>query len=119
LTDSGDPELLAILFDNLLGNAWKFTSKEPSALVEFDAVVEPARIVYCVRDNGAGFDMAFSGKLFGIFQRLHTPAEFEGTGVGLATVQRIVRRHSGAIWAESELGRGARFYFTLNVEKQK
>jgi PAS domain S-box-containing protein len=111
---SGDAELLGILFSNLLGNAWKFTGKRDDSLIEFGSSRESASTVYVVRDNGAGFDMAYSSKLFGVFQRLHSPSEFEGTGVGLATVQRIVRRHGGRIWAESEVGQGAAFFFTLD-----
>jgi PAS domain S-box-containing protein len=108
----GDPRLLRILLENLLGNAWKFTGKVAEARVEVEVQRDP-EIVYCVRDNGAGFDMAYSSKLFGVFQRLHSGREFAGTGIGLATVQRIVRRHGGRIWGESEVGRGASFYFTL------
>ncbi len=114
LTTRGDGRLLRIVLENLLGNAWKFTSKQPSARIEFGATEgERGEKVFFVRDTGAGFDMAYADKLFGAFQRLHTIKEFEGTGVGLATVQRIIRRHNGSIWAESEIGRGATFYFTL------
>jgi light-regulated signal transduction histidine kinase (bacteriophytochrome) len=107
----GDAGLLRVALENLLGNAWKFTSKEPQARIEFGCTENPA--TYFVRDNGAGFDMAMAGKLFGVFQRLHTASEFPGTGIGLATVQRIIHRHGGHIWAEAVVGQGATFYFTL------
>jgi signal transduction histidine kinase len=113
----GDPKLLRVALVNLIGNAWKFTAKTPEARVEFglsERLSYKGRVpVYYVRDNGAGFDPAYAGKLFGAFQRLHGADEFEGTGIGLATVQRVVRRHGGSIWAEGEVGRGATFYFTL------
>jgi PAS domain S-box-containing protein len=110
----GDGRLLGVVFDNLLGNAWKFTAKKTAARIEFDANVIDAMTVYRIRDNGAGFDMAHAAKLFGVFQRLHTIEEFHGTGIGLATVQRIIRRHDGRIWAQGEVGAGASFFFTLN-----
>ena len=113
----GDPKLLRVALVNLIGNAWKFTAKKPEARVEFglsERLSHRGRVpVYYVRDNGAGFDEAYSAKLFGAFQRLHRADEFEGTGIGLATVQRVVHRHGGRIWAEGEVGRGATFYFTL------
>ena len=113
----GDSRLLRVALENLIGNAWKFTEKEPEARVEFGVDEELSRKgrvpVYYVRDNGAGFEMAYADKLFGAFQRLHGSDEFEGTGIGLATVQRIVHRHGGRVWAEGEVGRGATFYFTL------
>jgi signal transduction histidine kinase len=111
----GDPRLLRALLENLLSNAWKFTSKTSGARIEFGLAPDNGRgrRVHVVRDNGAGFDMVHATKLFGAFQRLHTDREFQGTGVGLATAQRIVHRHGGEIWAESEPGRGASFYFTL------
>jgi PAS domain S-box-containing protein len=113
LRAEGDARLLAIAVDNLLSNAWKFTAKRPDARIEFGCTEDGGQPAFFVRDNGAGFDMSFSAKLFGVFQRLHTTREFEGTGIGLATVQRIVRRHGGRVWAEGEVGRGATFYFTL------
>jgi PAS domain S-box-containing protein len=108
-----DPRLARALFENLLGNAWKFTSKQPAARIEFGAIERDGAPVFFVRDNGAGFDMAFANKLFAPFQRLHTVDEFAGTGIGLATVQRIVHRHEGRIWAEGTVGCGASFYFTI------
>ncbi|MBY0471779.1 response regulator [bacterium] len=111
----GDPQLIEIVLQNLLGNAWKFTSKRSEARVQFGQVEKDGKKVYFVRDNGAGFDMQFVGKLFGVFQRLHSESEFEGTGIGLATVQRIIQRHGGKIWAESKVNEGTTFYFTLQV----
>jgi signal transduction histidine kinase len=109
----GDRMLLRLVLQNLLGNAYKFTARVPAARVEFGALREGGQTVYYVRDNGAGFDMRFADKLFGLFQRFHSANEFPGTGVGLATVQRIVRKHGGRIWAESKPGEGATFFFTL------
>ena len=109
----GDSRLLRIVLDNLLGNAWKFTGQQPEAQVEFGTETGEAGPVYYVRDNGAGFDMAYADKLFGAFQRLHAQEEFPGTGIGLSIVQRIIHRHGGKIWAESQEGAGAIFYFTL------
>jgi light-regulated signal transduction histidine kinase (bacteriophytochrome) len=113
LTARADSRLLDIALTNLLGNAWKFTGKRASARIEFAAKAGEHPPIYFVRDNGAGFDAAYAGKLFGVFQRLHAAHEFEGTGIGLATVQRIVGRHGGRIWAEGAVDRGATFYFTL------
>jgi signal transduction histidine kinase len=113
LVSQGDPTLLRMALENLLGNAWKYSSKNPHAQIAFERVEQEGRSAYVVRDNGAGFDMRFADRLFGVFQRLHSSGDFPGTGVGLASVRRIVRRHGGEIWAESEVGHGASFYFTL------
>jgi len=115
LETSGDPRLLRVALENLLGNAWKYTAKHPRARIEFGITEggHDATPAYYVRDDGAGFDMAYADKLFGAFQRLHTPGDFEGTGIGLATVRRIVGRHGGRVWAEGAVERGATFYFTL------
>lgn len=110
---SGDERLLHIALQNLFDNAWKFTSKIERAEIAFGQIRRGAEIEYFVRDNGAGFDMAYADKLFGVFQRLHPASDFEGTGIGLVTVQRIVHRHGGVIRAESKPGAGAAFYFTL------
>jgi len=109
----GDSRLLQAAIANLLGNAWKFTSKRPSAKIEFGVTHDKGARVFFVRDNGAGFDMAFVNKLFGAFQRLHHTSEFQGNGIGLATVHRIVYRHGGKVWAEGAVNKGATFYFTL------
>ncbi|MEK8048624.1 ATP-binding protein [Ideonella sp. DXS22W] len=110
---TGDPTLLRMALENLLGNAWKYSARAERAEISFERVQQGGRPVYMVRDNGAGFDMRFADRLFGVFQRLHSASDFAGNGVGLASVRRIVRRHGGEIWAESEVGQGARFYFTL------
>ncbi len=101
------------MLENLLSNAWKFTATKPSARIEFGAELENGQIVLYVRDNGVGFDMAHAGKLFSAFERLHSVQEFPGTGVGLATVQRIIHKHGGKIWAQAAPGKGATFRFTL------
>lgn len=109
----GDPQLLEIAIYNLLDNAWKFTGKRDGGLIEFGRVPQEGQPVFFVRDNGAGFDPAYADKLFGAFQRLHQASEFPGTGIGLATVQRILHRHGGRVWAEAVADRGATFFFTL------
>jgi light-regulated signal transduction histidine kinase (bacteriophytochrome) len=109
----GDAGLLQVALENLLGNAWKYTSKNPHARIEFGVTQVDGQTAYFVRDDGAGFDMAYAGKLFGAFQRLHRADEFKGSGIGLATVQRIIHRHGGRIWAEGTVEQGATFYFTL------
>jgi PAS domain S-box-containing protein len=114
MTPIVDKRLVQIVLDNLLGNAWKFTSKKEIGRIEFGAGAGPeGETVFHIRDNGAGFDMSYADKLFNAFQRLHGVSEFEGTGIGLAIVQRIIHRHGGRIWAEAEPGMGATFFFTL------
>jgi light-regulated signal transduction histidine kinase (bacteriophytochrome) len=114
LMAEGDPKLLRIMLGNLLGNAWKFTSLESSPRIEFGVLPsDNGDRVFFVRDNGAGFDMAHADSLFTPFQRLHREAEFPGTGVGLATVQRVIRRHGGKVWAQGEVSHGATFFFTV------
>ncbi len=113
LSANGDERLLRVVLENLLGNAWKFTSKHTQARIEFGATEVEGESAYFVRDNGAGFDMAYADKLFGAFQRLHRTTEFPGTGIGLATVQRIIHRHGGRVWGEGAVEQGATFYFTL------
>jgi PAS domain S-box-containing protein len=109
----GDASLVRVALENLIGNAWKFTGRQETARIEFGAIDKKGTTVYFVRDNGAGFDMAYADKLFGAFQRLHTAEEFPGTGIGLPTVQRIVRRHGGMVWGEADVDKGAMFSFTL------
>jgi len=113
LTTWGDPRLLRIVLVNLIGNAWKYTGKKERAGIEFGCRHDKDRKVWFIRDNGVGFDMNYADRLFGTFQRLHHAADFEGTGIGLATVQRIIIRHDGKIWGEGTVGSGATFYFTL------
>ena len=115
-TVDGDTGLLQIVLGNLFDNAWKFTSVHPRPRIEFGVDQRKGEAVYFVRDNGVGFDMAYADKLFGPFQRLHRAEDFPGTGIGLATVQRIVHRHGGQVWAEGEVGCGATFCFTLHAE---
>jgi signal transduction histidine kinase len=119
LVVDGDAALLRSVLDNLLGNAWKYSARRDVTRIEFGLVADAGDVhagqrVFCVRDNGAGFDMRFADRLFGPFQRLHSASEFAGTGVGLASVRRIVRRHGGEIWAEALVDQGASFYFTLH-----
>jgi light-regulated signal transduction histidine kinase (bacteriophytochrome) len=109
----GDPALLKQVFKNLLSNAFKFTRGLEQPFIEVDCRVQQAEPIYFVRDNGAGFDMQYASNLFGICQRFHPSSEFEGTGIGLCTVQRIIQRHGGRIWAEAQVDKGATFYFTL------
>ncbi|HEY9639516.1 MAG TPA: GAF domain-containing protein, partial [Coleofasciculaceae cyanobacterium] len=118
LVAQGDAHLLQVVLENLLSNAWKFTSKRPQSKIEFGSIPQASSIpIYFVRDDGAGFDMAYVNKLFGPFQRLHGVHDFPGNGIGLATVQRIVHRHGGRAWAEGAVEQGATFYFTLAEEK--
>ncbi len=117
LTAEGDPRLMRVLLENLLGNAFKFTSGKDNAAIEFGAFQNGGERIFFVRDNGAGFDMEYAGQLFVPFHRLHAAAQFEGTGIGLATVKRIVSRHGGRVWAEASPEAGATFYFTLETER--
>ena len=113
MTAQGDPTLLRMALENLLGNAWKYSARVALADIRFELAEQAGRPVYRVSDNGAGFDMRFADRLFGVFQRLHSGSDFQGTGVGLASVRRIIRRHGGEVWAEGEVGKGACIYFTL------
>ena len=115
LVVQADPRLLTVMLENLLGNAWKFTSKQSAASIEVGTELRGNETVYLVRDNGAGFAMEHATKLFAPFQRLHAASDFEGTGIGLATVYRVVTRHGGRVWAEAEPGQGATFFFTLGA----
>lgn len=109
----GDARLLRVALENLLGNAWKYSGRKEHADIEFGTLLMGGKPAYFIRDNGTGFDMAFADTLFAPFHRLHKRSEFEGHGIGLATVERIIRRHGGRVWAEGEVGKGAVFYFTL------
>jgi light-regulated signal transduction histidine kinase (bacteriophytochrome) len=114
-----DPILMSQVFQNLLGNALKYSRGRPRTVIEVDNIQQPGKPpILFVRDNGAGFDLKYAEKLFGVFQRFHTESEFEGTGVGLATVQRIIQKHGGTIWAEAKPDHGATFYFTLQGTEQ-
>lgn len=113
---NGDKNLLTVVLRNLFENAWKFTAKQPEAKIEFGITQVDGTSAYFIRDNGVGFDMAYADKLFGAFQRLHASHEFPGSGIGLATVQRIIHRHGGRVWAEGAVDQGATFYFTLRKE---
>ena len=111
----GDESLIRQVWVNLISNAVKFSKKRPKTIIEIGAYEENKFVVYCVKDNGAGFEMTYYDKLFGVFQRLHSQREFEGTGIGLAIVQKIIQRHNGVVWAESKLNDGACFYFSLPI----
>ena len=114
LSIRGDKTLIHVMMQNLLGNAWKYTAKSPRAEIKFHhQAVNGKAAIFCIEDNGCGFDMQFKDKIFQPFQRLHTDQEFEGTGIGLATVNRVVHRHAGKIWAESTPEKGSRFYFQI------
>jgi chemotaxis family two-component system sensor kinase Cph1 len=111
--------LMAQVFQNLLGNALKYSRGRASAVIEVDSITRPGKpAIIFVRDNGAGFNMKYAERLFGVFQRFHSESEFEGTGVGLATVHRIIQKHGGVIWAEAEPNHGATFYFALQMTEQ-
>jgi light-regulated signal transduction histidine kinase (bacteriophytochrome) len=112
----GDDSLMDVVVSNLIGNAWKYTSKSPVARIEFGQTQQNGEAVYYVKDNGIGFDNQYANKLFGAFQRLVKHDEYPGTGIGLATVSRVIKRHGGRIWADGELGKGATFYFTVSPE---
>jgi light-regulated signal transduction histidine kinase (bacteriophytochrome) len=112
-----DTSMLKQVWMNLLGNALKYSSKADKPVIEIGAKIDKKKVTYFVKDNGVGFDMKYAGKLFGVFQRLHRKDEFEGTGVGLALVKRIIDRHQGKLWAEAKPGKGAAFYFSLPVKQ--
>ena len=115
---TADLNLMKIALDNLLGNAWKYSDKQAHARIEFGRSDKGGDETYFIKDNGIGFDMRFADKLFSSFQRLHKASEYEGTGIGLATVQRIIHRHGGRIWGEAEPNKGASFYFTISERKK-
>ena len=114
----GDANLMKIVWTNLISNAIKYSSKEDISEISISSSLKDHTIAYSIKDNGVGFDMAYKQKLFGVFQRLHSESEFEGNGVGLAIVQRIILRHGGKVWAEGEVGKGATFYFSLPVQEE-
>jgi len=116
LVVQADSRLLTVVLENLLGNAWKFTSKQPAATIAVGTETRGGETVYLVRDNGAGFSMEHATKLFAPFQRLHAATDFEGTGIGLATVNRVIARHGGRVWAVAKPGEGATFLFTLGAQ---
>jgi signal transduction histidine kinase len=118
-TIEGDARLLRVVLENLLGNAWKFTAKQKQACIKFGYLDKPPERIFFVSDDGAGFDANYADKLFKPFQRLHSPHEFEGTGIGLATVRRIIERHGGKVSAQGVVGKGARICFTLPVYHKK
>jgi len=113
LLAQGDPTLLRLVLENLIGNAWKYSARKRNAQIWLERGQHAGKEVFTVRDNGAGFDMRFADRLFGVFQRLHSASDFPGTGIGLATVRRIVVRHGGEIWAESLVDEGSSFHFTI------
>jgi light-regulated signal transduction histidine kinase (bacteriophytochrome) len=113
----GDPAMLKQVWINLISNAIKFTSKHERVVISITSKTQNGSIVYCIKDNGAGFDMKYADKLFGVFHRLHNVKEFEGTGVGLAIVKRVVQRHGGEVWATGETDKGATFFFSLPDSK--
>ncbi|MGD8673216.1 MAG: ATP-binding protein, partial [Thiogranum sp.] len=118
LSATADPRMARVILENLLGNAWKYTALEPHAKIFFGIWKSNGRTVYQVQDNGVGFDMTYSDRLFGIFQRLHHEDVFPGDGVGLASVQRAVNRHGGQVWAKSDPGQGATFFFSLGDSRE-
>jgi light-regulated signal transduction histidine kinase (bacteriophytochrome) len=113
LQAQGDSRLIRVVLENLIGNSWKFTAKVQAPRIDFGKMEIDGKPAFFVRDNGAGFDMEHAGRLFGAFQRLHDHNEYAGTGIGLATVQRIINRHGGRVWAEGQVGKGATIYFTI------